>query len=62
MADPATVQADMQARDTRDAPNMRRAPDAFLLDTTTLDADAAFATAMRHLRDRLPDKPHPGPE
>ncbi len=34
-ADPATVEAEMLARDTRDAPNMRQAPDAFLLDTTT---------------------------
>lgn len=46
-ADPVTVEAEMLARDTRDAPNMRRAEDAWLLDTSTLDADAAFAEAMR---------------
>ena len=28
-ADPATVEAEMLARDTRDAPNMRRAADAY---------------------------------
>ena len=33
-ADLAGVQADMLARDTRDAPNMRMAADAVLLDTT----------------------------
>ncbi len=52
-ADPATVEAEMLARDTRDAPNMRRAEDATVLDTTTLDAEAAFACAMRHVRARL---------
>ena len=46
-ADLAVVQADMLARDTRDAPNMRMADDAVLLDTTELDAEAAFATALR---------------
>ena len=52
-ADPATVQAEMLARDTRDAPNMRRAEDALVLDTTAMDADAAFGCAMRHVRARL---------
>jgi CMP/dCMP kinase len=52
-ADPDTVATEMQARDTRDAPNMRRAPDAFLLDTTTLDAEAAFAVALAHVRRQL---------
>jgi CMP/dCMP kinase len=52
-ADLATVQAEMEARDTRDAPNMRRAADAFPLDTTALDADAAFHTAIREIRGRL---------
>lgn len=42
----ADVEADLQARDTRDAPNMRRADDAVLLDTTSLNADAAFQAAM----------------
>jgi CMP/dCMP kinase len=52
-ADPAIVEAEMHARDTRDAPNMRRADDAVELDTTALDAEAAFSRAMRHVRERL---------
>src|SRR5208337_557677 len=36
------VEADLRARDARDAPNMRQAEDAVTLDTTKLDADAAF--------------------
>ncbi len=47
------VEADLRARDTRDAPNMRQAEDAVTLDTTTLDADAAFAAAMEVIRTRL---------
>jgi cytidylate kinase len=53
-ADPAIVEAEMLARDTRDAPNMRKADDAFLLDTSGLDADAAFAAALAEVRRRLP--------
>ena len=45
-ADPADVEAEMLARDTRDAPNMRRAADAVVLDTTSLDAEAAFESAL----------------
>ncbi len=52
-ADEATVEAEMLARDTRDAPNMRQAPDAFVLDTTKLDAEAAFALALAQVRTRL---------
>ena len=52
-ADLATVEAEMLARDTRDAPNMRRARDAHVLDTTTLDAEAAFERAVREVRERL---------
>ncbi len=52
-ADPATVEAEMLARDTRDAPNMRRAADAVVLDTSSLDAEAAFARAMRQVRAQL---------
>ena len=52
-ADPATVEAEMLARDTRDAPNMRQATDAFLLDTTTLDAEAAFAIALAQVHRQL---------
>jgi len=44
------VLAEMRARDARDADRadapMRAAPDAVVLDTTTLDADAAFARAL----------------
>jgi CMP/dCMP kinase len=49
-ADPAVVEAEMLARDTRDAPNMREAPDAVLLDTTALDADAAFDRVLAQVR------------
>ena len=52
-ADLPEVEADLRARDTRDAPNMRQAEDAITLDTTTLDADAAFAAAMQVIRARL---------
>jgi len=47
------VEADLRARDARDAPNMRQAPDAVILDTTALDADAAFAAAMEVVTARL---------
>lgn len=53
-ADPAIVEAEMLARDTRDAPNMLKADDACLLDTTGLDADAAFTAALAEVRRRLP--------
>jgi CMP/dCMP kinase len=52
-ADLAIVEAEMLARDTRDAPNMRRAPDAHVLDTTSLDAEAAFEQAVHEVRRRL---------
>ena len=52
-ADPAIVEADMLARDTRDAPNMRRAADAVEVDTTALNSDAAFEAAMREVRRRM---------
>ncbi len=48
--DQATVEADLLARDTRDAPNMQRAKDAVVLDTTTLDSEAAFTAAMAVVR------------
>jgi cytidylate kinase len=56
-ADPAIVEAEMLARDTRDAPNMRQAADAFVLDTTHLDAEAAFLLALAEVRRRLPRFP-----
>jgi cytidylate kinase len=52
-ADPATVEAEMLARDTRDAPNMRRAADAVVLDTTFLGADEAFEQGLLEVRKRL---------
>ena len=52
-ADPATVEAEMHARDERDAPNMVRAADAVVLDTTALDADGAFHCAVTEIRKRL---------
>jgi len=51
--DLATVEADMRARDTRDAPNMRKAEDAELIDTSFLDADAVFEKALDVVRRRL---------
>jgi CMP/dCMP kinase len=53
-ADPADVETEMLARDTRDAPNMQPAPDAVVLDTTTLDAEAVFRLAVSEVRRRLP--------
>lgn len=56
-ADLAAITADMQARDIRDsgraAAPMKPADDAMLLDTTTLDADAAFARAIALVTDKL---------
>jgi CMP/dCMP kinase len=52
-ADAASVEAEMLARDTRDAPNMRQAVDAALLDTTALDAEGAFERAIAEVRQRL---------
>jgi CMP/dCMP kinase len=52
-ADLAIVEADMLARDTRDAPNMRKADDAEILDTSSLDAEAAFQQALDVIRHRL---------
>ena len=52
-ADPATVEAEMLARDTRDAPNMRQAADAVVLDTTLLGADEAFELGLSEVRKRL---------
>ncbi|MFO1025950.1 MAG: (d)CMP kinase [Acetobacteraceae bacterium] len=56
-ADLTMVQADMQARDERDskrgAAPLTAAADAFVLDTTNLDADAAFAAAVAAVKTRL---------
>jgi cytidylate kinase len=56
-ADPAVVEAEMRARDAQDASRsvapMRPAEDALLLDTTSLDAEAAFAAALALVRGKL---------
>ena len=52
-AEPTAVEADLLARDTRDAPNMRRADDAVEIDTSKLDAEAVFRTAMAVISKRL---------
>ena len=53
-----SVAADMRLRDAQDAARvaapLRSADDAVLLDTTDLDADAAFDVAMRAVREKLP--------
>lgn len=48
----AQLLADLQARDARDAPNMIRAGDAVLLDTSGLDRDGALAAALRLAEER----------
>jgi CMP/dCMP kinase len=59
-AELAIVEADMLARDTRDAPNMRKADDAALLDTSLLDADGAFHQALDVIRHHLGNSAAPG--
>ncbi len=55
---PAEVEREMRARDARDAERdaspMKPAPDAYLLDTTNLDIDSAFAAAEAFVRARMP--------
>ncbi len=55
-AEPATVEADMRARDALDAARaaapLRPAADAVLLDTTELDADTVFRAAMDEVAQR----------
>ncbi len=55
--DLAAVEAEIRARDARDAERdaapLRAAPDAMLLDTTALDPDAAFAAALAMVRKKL---------
>ncbi len=56
-ADLAAVEQEMRARDAQDAARaaapLRPAEDAVLLDTTTLDADAAFQAAMRAVQNKM---------
>ena len=53
----ATVEQEIRQRDEKDAERsaapLRSAHDAYVLDTTTMDADAAFAAALVIVRDRL---------
>jgi len=53
VVEPTAVEADLLARDTRDAPNMRRADDAVEIDTSKLDAETVFRTAMAVISQRL---------
>jgi CMP/dCMP kinase len=59
-ADLATVEQDMRERDAKDAARaaapLRAAPDAFVLDTTEMDAETAFRVALQEVRDRLSRK------
>lgn len=54
---PAQVEAELQARDGQDAAReaapLKAAADAVVLDTTTLDADAAFARGLEIVQRRL---------
>jgi cytidylate kinase len=56
-ADPAQVLAELRARDEQDAARavapMRPAEDAVLIDTTAMDADAAFARARAVVEEKL---------
>ncbi|HJW39859.1 MAG TPA: (d)CMP kinase [Rhizomicrobium sp.] len=63
--DEAELLAELAARDARDGSRaispMKKAADAFLLDTTDLDIDAAFAAALAlvspKIEDALKDRP-----
>jgi len=61
-ADLAAVEADMRARDAQDAARaaapLRPAEDAVMLDTTSLDAEAAYTAAMDVVRGRLVSVTH----
>jgi cytidylate kinase len=56
-ADIATVEEDMRQRDAKDAARtaapLRQADDAYRLDTSDMDADAAFQSALNFVRNRL---------
>lgn len=58
-ADAAQVEAEIRDRDAQDASRpvapLRPAEDALLIDTTVLDAEAAFARALALVRERLGD-------
>jgi CMP/dCMP kinase len=56
-ADIATVEEDMRQRDAKDAARtaapLREADDAYRLDTSEMDAEAAFQSALKFVRTRL---------
>jgi cytidylate kinase len=56
-ADAAQVESEIRDRDAQDANRpvapLRPAEDALVIDTTTMDADAAFAAALALVRERL---------
>jgi cytidylate kinase len=56
-ADLATVEADMQARDERDRPNMPQADDAVLIDTSSMTPEQALQRASEIVRSKLGDAP-----
>ncbi|MDB5368647.1 MAG: cytidylate kinase [Roseomonas sp.] len=57
VAEPAQVLAELRARDAQDAARavapMKPAEDAVLIDTTSLDADAAFARAVEVVQEKI---------
>ena len=59
-ADRDQVLAEIRDRDAQDANRpvapLKPAPDAITIDTTTLDADAAFAAALAEIEQRLADR------
>jgi cytidylate kinase len=59
-ADPDQVLAEIRDRDAQDANRpvapLKPAPDAIVIDTTALDADAAFAAALAAIERRLADR------
>ncbi|MBD0272028.1 MAG: (d)CMP kinase [Acetobacteraceae bacterium] len=63
-ADLATVEAELRRRDMQDAARstapLRAAPDALVMDTTTLDIEDAFAEALALVRERLAAEARPG--
>ncbi len=50
----ADILADLKARDANDAPNMLRAPDAVVLDTSALNLEEVFAAARAIVDGRRP--------
>jgi CMP/dCMP kinase len=48
----AQLLADLQARDARDAPNMVRAADAVVLDTSDMDRDQVLSAALALVNER----------